>query len=68
MKWAGGAVFVAPLFTGLPVVLRLQFSVTAMAIMLGALYLRERARARFDDGCARSDVHVEPATPVVALR
>jgi hypothetical protein len=67
MTWAGGALFVAPLFTGLPVVLRLQFSVTAMAVMLGTLCLRERARARFDDGSARSDVHVEQAGPVVAL-
>ena len=67
MTWAGGALFVAPLFTSLPVVLRLQFSVTAMAVMLGVLCLRERARARLDGGSARTDVHVEPPAPVVAL-
>jgi hypothetical protein len=67
MMWAGGALFVAPLFTGLPAVLRLQFSVTAMAVMLGALYLRERGRPPLAGGPVRSDVHVEPAAPVIAV-
>ena len=44
MAWASAALFVAPLMTGLPSVLRLQFSVSAMVMMLVSLWLIARPR------------------------
>jgi hypothetical protein len=42
MTWALCALFVAPLLNGLPTVLRLQFSVTAMAVVLTMLWASAR--------------------------
>jgi hypothetical protein len=57
--WSLCALFMAPLLAAIPAVLRLQFSVTAMAVLLAAL--QQASRLQTDATPAASSVRLRPA-------
>ena len=68
MVWTAAALFMAPLLTGLPPVLRLQFSVSAMVVMLGSLWLVARPRLRPMGPDAHRAISLELAGSVATPR
>jgi alpha-1,2-mannosyltransferase len=66
--WASAALFVAPLMTLLPSVLRLQFSVSAMVVMLAGLWLIARPRLTPKGASAHGAISVDLAGSVATPR
>jgi hypothetical protein len=62
MAWSLCALFFAPLFTALPAVIRLQFSVSAMAALLTAMSHSSRPYTLAPVSKALAPVRLQPAT------